>query len=445
MRVCVIGAGPSGLSVLQAFKTAQNRGENVPAVVCFEKQSDWGGLWNFTWQTGLDQYGEPVHGSMYRQMWSNGPKEALEFADYTFEEHFGRQIASYPPREVLLDYIIGRVQKSEVRDMIRFNTVVKGCTYEEEKFTVKVKNLLEGREYIEVFDYVVVANGHFSTPNMPHFEGFETFKGRLLHAHDFREALEFKDKDILLVGSSYSAEDIALQCWKFGCRSVTISHRTAPRGFKWPESFTEVPLLLRVKGNTCVFKDGSERHVDAIILCTGYVHHFPFLDDSLRLQTTNRLAINDLYKGVAYVHNPKLLFIGMQNQYFTFTMFDVQAWWARDVILGKIKLPSSQSELLLDVQERTSAEDNCTDDYEKITYQADYVKELLAESDYPWFDVDELKVAFFKGKRYKKEDILAYRDKCFRSVMTGSMARVHHTPWVDAKDDSLQAYLQIFM
>ena len=44
---------------------------------------------------------------MYRNLWSNGPKEALEFPDYTFDEHFGKPIASYPPREVLRDYLQG--------------------------------------------------------------------------------------------------------------------------------------------------------------------------------------------------------------------------------------------------------------------------------------------------------------------------------------------------
>jgi hypothetical protein len=43
-------------------------------MVCFEKQSDWGGQWNYTWHTGLDEHGEPVHSSMYRYLWSNGPK-----------------------------------------------------------------------------------------------------------------------------------------------------------------------------------------------------------------------------------------------------------------------------------------------------------------------------------------------------------------------------------
>ncbi|MFZ9948884.1 MAG: NAD(P)/FAD-dependent oxidoreductase, partial [Gemmobacter sp.] len=124
-RVAVIGAGPSGLAQLRAFQSAAAKGAAIPEVVCFEKQSNWGGLWNYTWRTGLDEHGEPVHCSMYRYLWSNGPKEGLEFADYSFEEHFGKQIASYPPRAVLFDYIEGRVKKAGVRDWIRFSTTVR--------------------------------------------------------------------------------------------------------------------------------------------------------------------------------------------------------------------------------------------------------------------------------------------------------------------------------
>ena len=110
-RVAIIGAGPSGLAQLRAFQSAAAKGAEIPEVVCFERQSDWGGIWNYTWRTGTDEFGEPVHCSMYRYLWSNGPKECLEFADYTFEEHFGRPIASYPPREVLWDYMKGRVER----------------------------------------------------------------------------------------------------------------------------------------------------------------------------------------------------------------------------------------------------------------------------------------------------------------------------------------------
>ena len=75
--------------------------------------------------------------------------------------------------------------------------------------------------------YVVMAKiaGHYSVPNVPHFPGVEKFPGRVCHAHDFRDACEFTGKRLLLVGSSYSAEDIALQCLKYGAQSIVCTYR----------------------------------------------------------------------------------------------------------------------------------------------------------------------------------------------------------------------------
>ena len=39
-------------------------------------------------------------------------------------------------------------------------------------------------------------------------------------------------------------------------------------------------------------------------------------------------------------------------------------------------------------------------------------------------------------------DIMGFRDNAYRSVITGSMAPVHHTPWKEALDDSLESYLK---
>ena len=440
-KVAIIGAGPSGLAQLRAFQSAQANGESIPEVVCFEKQSNWGGLWNYTWRTGLDEFGEPVHGSMYRYLWSNGPKEGLEFADYSFEEHFGKQIASYPPRAVLFDYIQGRVEKAGVRDWIKFNHAVRDVQFDKGMFTVTVKDLLNDRLVVEEFDHVIVANGHFSTPNVPHFDGFDKFPGRVLHAHDFRDAVEFKDKDILIIGTSYSAEDIGSQCWKYGCKSVTVSHRTAAMGYDWPDNWQEVPLLTHLDGTTAYFKDGTSKVVDAVILCTGYQHHFPFLPDGLRLKTANRLATADLYKGVAFVDNPALFYLGMQDQWFTFNMFDAQAWWARDVIMGKIALPDDAT-MRADVVDRIAREDAGENDYDAIWYQGDYIKELIAETDYPSFDVEGACQAFKQWKGHKKENIMGFRDNCYQSVITGTMAPVHHTKWSQAMDDSLETYLE---
>ncbi|MEX0317316.1 MAG: NAD(P)-binding domain-containing protein [Ruegeria sp.] len=442
-RVCVIGAGPSGLAQLRAFQSAADKGQDVPEIVCYEKQPDWGGLWRYTWRTGVDEHGNPCHGSMYRYLWSNGPKEGLEFADYTFDEHFGKPIASYPPRAVLFDYIEGRVKKAGVRDKIRFNTIVRDVrALPDGGFEVVSRDAATDTEISETFDHVVVATGHFSVPNVPHYPGFEGFNGRILHAHDFRDAREFIGKDILILGTSYSAEDIGSQCWKYGCKSVTVAHRTAPMGYDWPENWQEVPKLERVEGRTAYFIDGSSREVDAIILCTGYKHHFPFLPDDLRLKTANRLAANDLYKGVVWINNPDLFYLGMQDQWYTFNMFDAQAWWVRDAIMGKIALPDRQT-MEADWRQRQTEEDALADDYACIAYQGAYTQELIDETDYPSFDIEAANQAFYEWKKHKKKNIMTFRDHGYVSPMTGTMAPPHHTVWVEALDDSLESYLEV--
>jgi trimethylamine monooxygenase len=441
-RVAIIGAGPSGLAQLRAFASTATDGTEVPELVCYEKQDDWGGLWNYTWRTGVDEYGESVHGSMYRYLWSNGPKECLEFADYGFEEHFNRPIASYPPREVLWDYIKGRVQKSDVRRFIRFRTTVREVTFDHasEQFIVSSHDLVNGHTSSEEFDFVVVASGHFSVPNAPHYPGFEKFLGRILHAHDFRDAVEFSGKDVLIIGASYSAEDIGSQCHKYGARSITCTARIGPMGYDWPDSWEEMPILTHVDGKTVHFVGGGTKDVDAIILCTGYQHYFPFLPDDLRLETKNRLWVPGLYKGVAWEANPRLLYLGMQDQYYTYNMFDAQAWWARDVMLGRIELPSA-AEMAADSAAWLEREEALGTAYEEIDFQGDYTQDLVDATDYPDFDIPEVNRMFKQWKNDKKADIMNYRDKGFRSTLTGTMAPVHHTPWMEAMDDSMETYL----
>ena len=267
------------------------------------------------------------------------------------------------------------------------------------------------------------------------------FKNKsFIYSENFNFGLNLIIKDISKL-CSLKEEDIGSQLWKYGAKSITVSHRTAPMGYKWPDNWKEVPLLTKVEGNTAHFKDGTTKDVDAVILCTGYKHHFPFLPDSLRLKTPNVLASNDLYKGTTYVHEPDLFYLGMQDQWFTFNMFDAQAWWVRDVIMDRIALPDHAA-MLADVDARKAAEAALEDDYACIWYQGDYTKELIDETDYPSFDVEGACQAFKEWKGHKKANIMTFRNNAYKSVITGTMAPLHHTPWNDALDDSLEVYLQ---
>ena len=46
---------------------------------------------------------------MYYKMFTNESKEYMEYADYTFEEHFkGKNVPSYMPRAVTREYLISK-------------------------------------------------------------------------------------------------------------------------------------------------------------------------------------------------------------------------------------------------------------------------------------------------------------------------------------------------
>ena len=144
--------------------------------------------------------------------------------------------------------------------MIRFSTIVRDVrAIKSGGFEVTSRDEVSDTDKSEFFDKVIIAIGHFSVPNVPEYPGFDQFNGRLMHAHDFRDALEFKDQDLLILGTSYSAEDIGSQCWKYGAKTITVSHRTAPMGYDWPENWKEVPKLDRVEDRTAYFIDGTVR------------------------------------------------------------------------------------------------------------------------------------------------------------------------------------------
>lgn len=110
------------------------------------------------------------------------------------------------------------------------------------------------------------------------------------------------------------------------------------------------------------------------------------------------------------------------------------------MILDRIALPDAAA-MAKDIALWQQREESLKDAFEQIDYQKDYIVELDSAVDYAPCDWD-MTVALFKEWEHDKErSILGYRNKSFTSPCTGTKAPIHHTPWVEAMDDSMTDFL----
>eukprot|EP01031_Cornospumella_fuschlensis_P053025 gene53025-64772_t len=70
------------------------------------------------------------------------------------------------------------------------------------------------------------------------------------------------------------------------------------------------------------------------------------------------------------------------------------------------------------------------------------IQRLVDATDYPDSDVAAVNETFLHWKHDKAENIMGYRDKSYRSLMTGTLSPKHHTPWLEELDDSMETYLK---
>ncbi len=131
----------------------------------------------------------------------------------------------------------------------------------------------------------------------------------------------------------------------------------------------------------------------------------------------------------------------MQDQFYTFNMFDAQAWYARDYILKKFDLPIKDEQIKY-INKWKDRESTLSTDEDMIWFQGDYTKELIESTDYPTFDIEGVNKTFMEWEHDKHSDIMGYRNKSYKSLMTGNMAPVHHTVWLKELDDSFESYMK---
>ena len=334
----MIGAGSAGIFTLRAL---QNLDQEKYDVTCFERYSTVGGQWNYLGKERIDDDGMEVHSSMYANLKINAPKFTLGTPDFWFNDKnepcylTGAEVHKHL-QKFLVDF--------NIIENIRFSTYVEKVSFDEtdKKFKMKSKNLISQLETYEYLDYVIVATGHFRSPNYVSYPGQQTFPGLVIHSKGFTDARRYKGKRVLVVGSSYSAEDIAIQANRDGASFVTLTCRTVHHGLKWPKGIDERPILTKIEGSKVHFKDGTSCDYDVIIYCTGYLHIFPFMEEQLKLVTKHVLA-PPLYKQVVWASNPRLFYAGMQDQIYRFSMFWLQGHLCREIIQGNIQVPDEVS------------------------------------------------------------------------------------------------------
>jgi hypothetical protein len=187
-RVCVIGAGPSGIT---AAKNLLQVG--LTNIVVYEKQDAVGGNWLFSPRLS--------HSSVYETTHIISSRRLSEYEDFPMPADY----PDYPSHQQLLAYFQSYADHFGVTPLIRFNTeVVRAEKDPDETWRI---TLADGT--IERFDYLIVANGHHWDPRWPSYPG--EFAGEYLHSHQYKMAAPFRGQRVLVIGGGNSACDIAVE------------------------------------------------------------------------------------------------------------------------------------------------------------------------------------------------------------------------------------------
>ncbi|KAH8403467.1 hypothetical protein KR222_001158, partial [Zaprionus bogoriensis] len=354
MSLCIIGAGTAGLC------SARRALEHNVIPTIFELSNEVGGTWVYTKEVGVVN-GIDVHSSMYTNLRTNLPKEIMGFPDFEIENDKDSYVSSQNICSFLKQY-------SEHHDLgkyIQFNSYVIRVLRKFNKWQILVKNTLTNKLKLYFFDKILIANGHYHTPNYANFPNGHLFKGECLHSHDYRSSEIFKgkegyvirtiylhifhlhifvEKSVLVIGGGPSALDLTNQIAK-SAKHVTLSHHVnGITNSIFHKNVETKPDIIEFDKNGAYFKDGSYSRVDSVFFCTGYKYAFPFLNTTSGIYVENN-HVQMLYKQCINIRNPSMAFIGLPFYVCAAQMMDLQARFALSYLFGSNQLPPVQDML----------------------------------------------------------------------------------------------------
>lgn len=401
-RVAVIGAGISGVN------TAAHLLKLGIDVVVFERGDFAGGVWHFDEKISLD----PRYPSTRPSRGDQEPiLEIYPESSWVSDSSLSRvDVAHAPPgpcyaglrnnvstrlmRTTLMpwplgigDFVNQRHLEEYIQDISR-TTGVHRCTQHRtrvekvQKFgsswkvstislvrrSSKEQPFLKERHWI--FDAVVAASGHYNAPRIPDIAGLAEWKAawsdRILHSKQYRSPERFENKTVLLVGAGVSSTDIAreispvakkvYQSSRGGVLDLPVEMLPREATRVCGIEFFHTPLgdLSVDDGGTVNLVDGNIlEDVDCVILCTGYMISYPYLQQYHSDETPATSASNDMlvtsegemvhncYKDTFYIPDPTLAFVGTAYHVATFSLFEFQAMVVARVFAGLAELPTA--------------------------------------------------------------------------------------------------------
>lgn len=202
-RVIIVGAGMSGILAAIRLKQA-----GVPFTIV-DANKDVAGTWLVNTYPGC-RVDNPNH--MY--CYSFEP-------NHDWPQHYSTQ-------PVLDAYFRGVAEKYGIRKLVRFETRVEECVYDEARALWKVRLRKPGgsKDVIEA-NAVITAVGQLNRPKLPDIKGRETFKGPAFHSARWDHSVDLKGKRVAVIGTGASAfqfvPEIAPQV-----KQLTVFQRSAP-------------------------------------------------------------------------------------------------------------------------------------------------------------------------------------------------------------------------
>ncbi len=178
LRAAVIGAGMAG--ILSAIKLR----EHGIDCVLFEKADRVGGTWRDNTYPGIAC---DVSAHWYTYSFARNPEwDRLMAPGEKIQEYFERVFADYGLEEVT-----------------RFGEEVVRLTYDQGEW-----DLATASGHGDRFDLVIIATGFLHHPNIPEFEGIDTFKGAAFHSARWDHGIAVDGKRVGVIGTGSTAAQL---------------------------------------------------------------------------------------------------------------------------------------------------------------------------------------------------------------------------------------------